>query len=308
MVVCLLWVPGQTGNGSALISASSLSPAALAGFAQAGPISSDPLAYDTDAPMLGIRTGSGAQSGAAVWVQAIGGKGRIDGDGNADNTDYKWTGVLGGYDTRLSEDTVVGVYFGYANGENRQSQRDATLENDTLMAGVYGTHDLGDDWHASAQAGWSHIAIDSTRNLAFGSVNRTAKADYADHTVNTDIEIAKGFAMAQNWRMEPYGGLGVLWNHQGSFAENGAGSANITRKSDDDISGTARIGVRFAGIVDAGDGKTLIPQFRLGWDHHLGPISNTDTLALDGGSSFTVSGTDRGSRHAGRQSGLCAGR
>lgn len=283
----------RSGSNAALVAASSLSPAALAGFAQAGPASSDPLAYDTDAPMLAIGSFTGAKTGAAVWAQVIGGKGRIDGDGNADDTDYKWAGAIGGYDIRISENTVFGVYLGYANGENRQTNRDATLDSANLMAGVYGTHDLGDNWRLSGQAGWSRVAIDSNRKLNFGGIDRTATADYADHAVNTDIEIARGFDIAPSWRVEPYGGLGLLWNHQSSFTETGADAANITRKSDDDISGTASLGLRMAGMFETGNGKTLIPQFRLGWDHHLGPITNSTTLSFAGTPSFTVSGTDR---------------
>ncbi|MCC9623903.1 autotransporter domain-containing protein [Thalassospira sp. MA62] len=283
----------QSGQSAGLVAASTLSPAALSGFAQAGPASTDATAYDSDAPMLALGNGLGTQSGAAVWVQAIGGKGRIDGDGNSDTTDYKWAGVMGGYDTRISENTVVGLYFGYADGQNRQSQRDATLDTTNLMAGVYGTHDMGNDWRLSAQAGWTRIAVDSDRNLDFGGINRTATADYTDHTVNADLEIAKGFDIDRNWRVEPFGGFGMLWNHQSSFSETGADAANITRKSDDDFSGTASLGVRFAGLIDTGNGQTIIPKFGLSWDHHLGPVTNSSTLSFGSSPSFTVTGTDR---------------
>ncbi|UKV15672.1 autotransporter domain-containing protein [Thalassospiraceae bacterium SW-3-3] len=282
----------NSSTAGTLVAAGTLSPAALAGFASAGPAASDNVATDADTPFLALGNDGISQTGSAIWLQAIGGKGRVDGDENIDATDYKWVGMIGGYDTRLSETTTIGIYFGYADGNSRQSGRDATLDSANLMAGVYGTHDLGDDWRLSGQAGWTRIGIDSSRNLDFGSIDRTATADYTDNAVNADLEIARGFALAPNWRAEPYGGLGVIWNRYGSFSETGAGSANISRAADDDLSGTASLGVRFAGMIDTGDGKTLIPQFRLGWDHHIGPVSNSTTLAFAGTPSFTVSGSE----------------
>ncbi|OSQ32231.1 autotransporter outer membrane beta-barrel domain-containing protein [Thalassospira sp. MCCC 1A03138] len=282
----------NSGTSGTLVAAGTLSPAALAGFASAGPAASDHVATDADTPLLALGNDGISQTGSAIWLQAIGGKGRVDGDENIDATDYKWAGMIGGYDTRLSETTTIGIYFGYADGNSRQSGRDATLDSANLMAGIYGTHDLGDDWRLSGQTGWTRIGIDSSRNLDFGSIDRTATADYTDNALNADIELAKGFALAPNWRAEPYGGLGVTWNRYGSFSETGAGSANISRAADDDLSGTASLGVRFAGMIDTGDGKTLIPQFRLGWDHHIGPVSNSTTLAFTGTPSFTVSGSE----------------
>lgn len=282
----------NSSTAGTLVAAGTLSPAALAGFASAGPAASDHIATDADTPLLALGNDGISQTGSAIWLQAIGGKGRVDGDENIDTTDYKWAGMIGGYDTRLSETTTIGIYFGYADGNSRQSGRDATLDSANLMAGIYGMHDLGDDWRLSGQAGWTRIGIDSSRNLDFGSIDRTATADYTDNALNADLELAKGFAIAPNWRAEPYGGLGVTWNRYGSFSETGADSANISRAADDDLSGTASLGVRFAGMIDTGDGKTLIPQFRLGWDHHIGPVSNSTTLAFAGTPSFTVSGSE----------------
>ncbi|KEO52529.1 hypothetical protein SMB34_07775 [Thalassospira permensis NBRC 106175] len=282
----------NSSTAGTLVAAGTLSPAALAGFASAGPAASDHIVTDADTPLLALGNEGSLQTGSAIWLQAIGGKGRVDGDENIDATDYKWAGMIGGYDTRFSETTTIGIYFGYADGNSRQSGRDATLDSANLMAGVYGTHDLGDDWRLSGQAGWTRIGIDSSRNLDFGSIDRTATADYTDNALNADLELAKGFAIAPNWRAEPYGGLGVIWNRYGSFSETGADSANISRAADDDLSGTASLGVRFAGMIDTGDDKTLIPQFRLGWDHHIGPVSNSTTLAFAGTPSFTVSGSE----------------
>ncbi len=275
-----------------LVAANALSPAQLAGFTQSGPVASDNTTYGSDAPMLSLGTENALQAPSAIWVQTIGATGQIDGDSNADTTDYKWTGMIGGYDTHLSDATVLGVYFGYADAENRQSDRDATLDSGNLMAGIYGTHDLGDDLRLYGQAGWTRIAVDSSRNLDFGSIDRTATADYTDTAINAEIELAKGFDLPGNWRYEPYAGLGLQWNDYDSFEENGAGSANLSRSADHALTGTTRLGLRVAGMFKTDNDRTIIPQFGLGWDHHLGQTTNSTTLAFSGTSSFTVTGTD----------------
>ncbi|SIT32337.1 outer membrane autotransporter barrel domain-containing protein [Thalassospira xiamenensis M-5 = DSM 17429] len=274
----------QTTSGS-LVAASTLSPAELTGFARSGPMASD-------ANMLSLGTENAPQSASAIWLQAIGATGRIDGDGNADTTDYQWTGMVGGFDTQLSDTTILGVYFGYADARNRQAGRDATLDSRNFMAGLYGTRDLGDDLRLSGQAGWTRTANDSRRNLVFGGIDRTATADYTDNALNANLELARGFDVAHNWRVAPYGALGMLWNNHDGFTETGAGSANLSRASDSTLTGTASLGLRMAGMFETGNGKTLIPQFRLGWDHHLGPTANSTTLAFTGTSSFTVAGSE----------------
>ena len=281
----------QTTSGS-LVAASTLSPAALTGFARSGPMASDSQTYASDANMLSLGSENASQAASAIWLQAIGATGRIDGDGNADTTDYQWTGMVGGFDTQLSDTTILGVYFGYADAQNQQSGRNATLDSNNLMAGFYGTHDLGRDVQLSGQAGWTRTANDSHRNLDFGGINRTATADYTDNALNANLELARWFDLARNWRIAPYGGLGVLWNDQDSFNETGAGSANLSREANSDLTGTARLGLRMAGLFETGNGKTMIPQFRLGWDHHLGPTSNSTTLAFAGTSSFNVTGSE----------------
>ena len=281
----------QTTSGS-LVAASTLSPAALTGFARSGPMASDSKTYASDSNMLSLGSENAPQAASAIWLQAIGATGRIDGDGNADTTDYQWTGMVGGFDTQLSNTTILGVYFGYADAKNQQSGRNATLDSSNLMAGFYGTHDLGRDVQLSGQAGWTRTANDSSRNLDFGGINRTATADYTDNALNANLELARGFDVARNWRIAPYGGLGILWNDQDSFNETGASSANLSRQADSDLTGTARLGLRMAGLFETGNGQTIIPQFRLGWDHHLGPTTNSTTLAFAGTSSFNVTGSE----------------
>jgi len=106
------------------------------------------------------------------------------------------------------------------------------------------------------------------------------------------MEIAKGFDVARNWRVEPYAGLGMLWNDYASFTETGAGSANLSRSANSKLTGTASLGLRVASMFETGNGQTVIPQFRLGWDRHIGPVSTSTTLAFGSTSSFTVSGSD----------------
>ncbi len=274
----------QTTSGS-LVAASTLSPAELTGFARSGPMASD-------ANMLSLGTENAPQAASAIWFQAIGATGRINGDGNADTADYQWTGMVGGFDSPLSDTTILGVYFGYADVKNRQAGRDATLDSRNFMAGLYATHDLGDDLRLSGQAGWTRTANDSRRNLVFGGIDRTATADYTDNALNANLELARGFDVAHNWRVAPYGALGVLWNDHDAFTETGAGSANLSRASDSTLTGTASLGLRMAGLYETGNGQTLIPQFRLGWDHHLGPTAHSTTLAFTGTSSFTVAGSE----------------
>lgn len=232
----------------------------------------------------------GSLQPGGMWVQAIGGFGSIDSDGNASATDYDWHGLLTGYDADLTSSLRLGAYFGYASGNNDQTDRQAGIDTDNIMGGLYLTYQP-DNWTFNGQIGWTRVNNDSTRHLTFGGIHRTANASYANHAISADIEAARPVTMNTNWSLMPYVGLGATQQFLGSFEESGGGAANLSRDSERVLGGATRTGLRLVGQYELDNGARLIPQFNLGWRHHIGPTQNSTTLRFSNSEPFNVSGS-----------------
>lgn len=237
-----------------------------------------------------VRSGVDDARDNGFWIQAVGGIGEVEGDENAASVDYDWRGLVSGYDIAVSPRLRLGSFFGYADGSNTQTEVKTRLDTESLMAGIYGEYDL-DDWRIRAQGGWNRVAADSRRTLAFGSVDRTALANYTDNVVTLEAEVAYGFAPTPDLWLEPYGVAVVQQQFLDGFTEIGAGSANLSRASDWVVTGSGTVGLRVSGLWDSGKGWQLVPQAGIGWKHHFGPSDNGVTLSFGGGTPFSVSGT-----------------
>ncbi len=278
---------GQAGPGQAGLS---MSAPQLAGFTAPQGESGGAVANPSLIQQDGLAGGTGRQLNG-VWTQAIGGVGRIDGDGNAVRTDYDWYGMIGGYDRQVSADLTVGGFFGYTNGRTKQNSIRSRVETDTVMTGLYGEYRL-DGWRFNGQAGWSRTAADSTRHLNFGGISRTAQADYVDQSLFAEAEVAHGWGLGHDMWVEPYANLSGIQQFLGGFTETGADAANLRRDSDSKSVSYGKLGVRFSTALPLDSGATLLPQAGLAWKRLLGPKGNASDLAFGSGSDhFVVNAT-----------------
>tara|TARA_R110001583_G_scaffold71050_5_gene200545 strand:+ start:53857 stop:58611 length:4755 start_codon:yes stop_codon:yes gene_type:complete len=270
--------------------------AQMAGFAQPQGM------IDVTQPLsasLGLSSSSTMSSSEkapnGLWSQTVGGKGIIDADAESVKTSYDWMGIIGGYDTRVTEQITLGAFFGYINGNSEQTEIRSRVDSDTFTAGVYGEYREG-DWRASTQLAWNRIAAKSRRNLKIGGFDQTARADYTDQSLSVDAELARTFEVDRNMWFEPYIAASAMQQYLGDFTETGAPGANLARNEDDILNGTATFGVRYSSEYDIGNHKKLLPQLGLALKHHIGTTANSSTLHFaSGGSDFVVNGTPKDS-------------
>src|SRR5690606_36977570 len=116
---------------------------------------------------------------ANAWLAPLGGRGTIDGDGNAAELDWWNAGIAGGYEGTLdiaSGNAFAGFGLGYIRSRGSIDDRLSSLDADGFYAGVYGAWEDG-PWSLAGSLAYAANNVSTERNIVFGGINRTAEAD-----------------------------------------------------------------------------------------------------------------------------------
>lgn len=182
---------------------------------------------------------------------------RADAPGFKANT----VNVLAGYDQRLSDSIVAGVFGGYAFTRGNTDGNGSNARISTGTIGGYGTYQAP-TWFATLM-GLYGFSDYTTSRVALGSFN-DAKFS-GDHyairgTVGTDIRVS-------GWVVTPEIGLQYMRVMTDGFTERG-GAAALIVGSDSAESLRSSVGARFAYDY-AYNGGVLTPELRLAWLHEF---------------------------------------
>lgn len=240
---------------------------------------------------LGARApGASEEAVTGVWVQAIGGSGKLDGDANAARTESNSNGLLVGADHQFGGGWQVGGLIGTGRTDSKQGQgRRARAEIDNTHFGAY----VGNQWGGfglRAGLGYSRHEVDSKRELAFAGYQDTLTARYDAKTRQLFVEGAYRIGDAEAG-LEPYLQVARVEVDVDGINEQG-GAAALHGNVGDTRSNIGTAGVRFDRGLKASwqQESWLHVRGGVGYRRAWGDRSQVADLALAGGSSFTVSG------------------
>lgn len=220
-----------------------------------------------------------------LWGRAFGLGGSLDASGGAANgLSYKGGGFDLGFDTFLTEDTLVGLSAGYARVLNDPDRIGASGEVESSSIGVYaatlfGAADL------SGQIGYAYNKYRSSRTiLILPATNLLASADYKGTTISASTEAGYTLTFG-NVVMRPVVGLSWMQLKTDGYAETGAPGLNLTQSSRSDM--------LIRSVVGAGaayTGGSLVPSVGLRWGHDVRQADGAVSYAFAGlaNSDFTV--------------------
>ncbi len=237
-----------------------------------------------------------APLGPSVWLTGFGGQSDVDGDGNASGFDsYAW-GLAGGAETTLLSGVKVGAGIGYSKSNVDLDDRSQDSEIDSYHIGGYaagGAARLEDGINWRISAAYSHHEVDSTRNIAFGTVTRTAEADYDARTLSGfgEIRYNVGFDGSHGRTvLSPLARIDAAHTHTDGFTETGAGGLNLTNTSQDFRQVWLGAGVGLAGDYQIGRFNWR-PNWTLAYERNVGDdrASVNSTFAASP-LSFTTNG------------------
>jgi autotransporter-associated beta strand protein len=226
-----------------------------------------------------------------VWGGAYGGSNRTTGDiaviGSHDLS-ARTVGFAGGFDYRLSPDTVVGLAFAGGGTDWSLSQGLGGGKSDAFQAGLYGATKYGPAYLAAAFAFTNHWM--STDRLAVGD---HLTADFNAQSYGGRLEGGYRFGSAYGG-IAPYAAIQAQSFHTPSYTEtglipNGFALAFGARDATDTRS---ELGARFDRIVALYPNNAVLAlRGRLAWAHDwVSDPTLTPLFQALPGASFVVNG------------------
>jgi T5SS/PEP-CTERM-associated repeat protein/autotransporter-associated beta strand protein len=225
-----------------------------------------------------------------TWVQAYGGFGDIDDDGNASGADYDFGAIAAGMEWQLGDRRTAGVALSYTR--TGADTFDGDLDVDSYQIAAYGGWRRDDTYVSASLAGGWH-ETDSMRRVTVGAFTGNARADYDSQQISAAIETGRAWSLGQA-TATPFAGLGYSYLHRDGFTESGAGAANLDVDSESLDSLRVRLGVRLGQTFTTGGGLRIEPSLEAAYARELldDDARITAGFAADPAAEFTISGPE----------------
>ncbi|VVN10447.1 hypothetical protein PS619_03796 [Pseudomonas fluorescens] len=222
-----------------------------------------------------------------LWLQGIGGYGKLDGEHGNSGLEQRTKGSVLGADWSLNPAWRLGVLGGYSKTDLDATGVDGNVES--WHAGVYALHQNG-PIAVRLGAAYSGHQGESKRTIAFDGFSDRPKGDYDADSQQAFAEV--GYAMGSGrLSAEPFASLGYQRYHRDSYQEKGGAAAlQVDSQTQDNFSST--FGLRLAHLSSLDNGMSVTPRMAAGWKHTYGDVgSSTRQAFVTGGTAFSVDGS-----------------
>ena len=236
-----------------------------------------------------IAPGAEAGRDTVAWAQAIGGNGRLDGNGNTARTDANSSALLVGVDRQFG-DWQIGALIGAGRTDVEQQDRRAGSKIDSTHFGAYASRNW-DRFGLRGGVAVSRNEVKSTRDVAFAGFSDNLSARYDAPTRQAFIEAGYRFGGAEG-RLEPYLQVARVEVELKQIDERG-GAAALHGRVDDTATTIATAGIRFEKGLKASfqENSWLHLRGGVGYRRASGDRSQVANLAFANSSgSFAVDG------------------
>ena len=231
-----------------------------------------------------ISTGSeGMSSGdsnpdAAVWVQGMFNKSKLDDTSKAKGFDADSNGVALGIEKFINKDVKVGAGYAYINTDIDGFMRSTDVDTHTAI--VYGEYKPS-NWYVNGIAtyGWSDYSED--KNVAGVGV----KADYDVETFG--LQAMTGYDMNVNGLgITPEAGLRYVHIKQDAYKD--SADQKVSGNNSDILTGV--IGAKVSKNFELSNGMNIKPEARIAATYDLFNDDVNSVVTLANGSAYAVEG------------------
>lgn len=213
---------------------------------------------------------------SSIWMLPMGSVGKVAGDGNAAPLDW-WTGGLaGGADVQVASGTgtvLAGAAFGYLASGGLIEERLSQVAGSGYHAALYGAY-AGGPVSAKAALSYGLTHLDISRDIVFGTIDRTAVSSYWRQGLGLSSELAYAFTLAEeaesHTTLSPLATLDAHWSAHDGATETGAGALDLTVEEAAWRRVDIGLGLRVAHTAELGAGETVTFEASAAYERSFG--------------------------------------
>ena len=231
-----------------------------------------------------ISTGSeGMSSGdsnpdAAVWVQGMFNKSKLDDTSKAKGFDADSNGIAFGAEKFVTDDTKVGIGYAYTNTDIDGFMRSTDVDTHTAI--VYGEYKPS-NWYVNGIATYGWSDYEESKNVAGVGV----KADYDVETFG--LQAMTGYDMNINGLgITPETGLRYVHIKQDAYKD--SADQRVSANDSDILTGV--IGAKISKNFELSNGMNIKPEARIAATYDLMNDDVNSVVTLANGSAYAVEG------------------
>jgi outer membrane autotransporter protein len=253
-----------------------------------------------DDRLTAARSGGGTLTGLAsgdnkgysgMWIKGVGSS--IDQDDHNGVSGYRAdiVGAALGADTSVNNNLQLGVALGYTTTDADTNGGSSDLDITSYHLSLYGSYER-DHLFLDTIASYARNEYDSKRHIQVGAVARVADADFDGNQFSLKAKLGRNYELNRGVVVAPYVSLHYTNLDLDSYTESGAGTANLSVRSEDYNSLRSELGLS-VGWEYTGSGIRYMPELHASWghEHQDDKQVNTSTFSI-GGAAFTTGGID----------------
>ena len=224
----------------------------------------------------------------SFWGQATAYKGNQDLEDSFAGYESFSRGLMMGYDVTPTEDSVLGIAFGYTNTDiDMQDFRSGdNAEIDSYQLSLYGSYQFRNEIILDVVGSYARHEYEGTRATGVD----TASAEFGADHYGIRFDASRLYDLEKGIVIRPKAGLEVTHLRQEGYAET---NSALGQSYDDESVNRVRshLSVEVAKEVTLESETTVVPKLRLGWKHEFNDDGMDSTSRfIGGGSEFTTQG------------------
>ena len=235
-----------------------------------------------------------------LWAQGYGGMGDRHGNEISSRYDYDLAGIVVGFDRKMGDSLLLGISMGYSHTRLNMKDSSDSATVSSYQGSLYGSYKK-DPWYVNGIMAYGYNRYDTSRNIIFGGLARTANALYGGHAMGGYVETGYRLTTAVV-NIIPMASIQGSHLTRDSFKERDAGALNLYVDRDNASSMQSSLGVRLRKEYGVSTG-IVVPEIWGKWLHEFSNNEYTVNALFAGSpiSIFTVKGgrPDRDSANAG---------
>lgn len=226
----------------------------------------------------GMSSGDNVFERAAMWVQGLFNKSKLDDTSKAKGFDAKTNGLAFGFEKFVTDDVKAGVGYAYSKTDIDGFMRDTDVKTHTAIA--YGEYKPS-NWYVNGIATYGWSDYEEKKNVAGVGV----KADYDVETFG--LQAMTGYEMnVDSVNVTPEAGLRYVHIKQDGYKD--SADQRVSASNSDILTGV--IGAKVSKSWELSNGMNIKPEARIAATYDLMNDDVNSVVTLANGSAYSVNG------------------